>query len=254
MTSSKRTSTVKTPSVKRRNWAKRATLVVLGAFAVNSLAVAAGTPWVGDLAEAGGKDGALISQWMQQHPGVELTIAESISPSSLIQVPSTGTISLLGEDSMYIAPPSQHGDWRIGYILSHEYHHVQQINLVQDITNMTPSIWNPIATAAHLGTFSLLNLELNNIYGQDWASTQGIEISADCYSAWVERQEVGYEGQAAYTHVNECTAEEIAASIAVSDGVWPSAENIQARVAEAEELMSIGDKIASGSNKPSVDK
>lgn len=250
----KRTSLPKTPKAKRKNWAKRIALTALGVFAVNSLAVAAGTPWIDVLHETDGKDAALIENWLAAHPDVSLTVAENISPSSLVQVPSTGTINLLGENNIYIAPPSQHGEWGIGYVLSHEYHHVQQLDLVQATTNMTPSIWNPVATAAHMGTLGALSLELNLIYGTDWHSTGGIEAAADCYSAWVEQQPVGYGGQGAYLHVNECSVEEVAASIAVSEGVWPSAENIEARLVAAEEALAGDSKGPLPSKKSDADK
>lgn len=206
-------------------------------YFANALAIIGGTPMAESPFKLGGKSALALADWQRGHPEIAVVVASTVSPTSWLKLPSTGTVPLLGDDRILINDPALHGEWPIEYVLNHELHHLQQVDLVESMAIGEPSIWNPVATASHYVTFGRLSSDLNRIYGEDRFSNLGVERASDCYATWIEKSTAGKAG-AAYGAANSCTPIRVAASIAISEGDWPSATAIQVRLERATDLLS----------------
>lgn len=210
-------------------------LAVVAIYSCNAVVLLWGTPQPAEARALQGASALKLETWEAENVGIEVFVADSVSLTSIADVPVTGTVSGLGRDEIFIVHSDDHGAWPLEYVLDHELHHIQQLDLVDSISISSPSWWNPIATASHYGALALLTMDLDRVFVSVSGEGSATERAADCYAVWIRGSYAG-SGDGAYGDVLDCSVDEVAAALAVSQGVWPSSDAIADRRAAAAHL------------------
>ena len=225
---------------KLRNALIAAFSVTAGVFLLNAIIITLSQPSLGDPV-----DFASTERFNLILDGQEVTVVavDNLQSGGVpgFTFEAAGYVNALQEENVIYINPTDLPDSSMvfTYLLTHEYGHIEQKELIAQVSGGYPSYWNPITSAIFYYNTLRLNTELEP-YAHDFQDSvheehgfmpfNNIESNADCYvqgeGIWpFEYSYIGYEF---------CTYEQLGASYAIANGEWPTEEVVSGYVTQIE--------------------
>lgn len=161
------------------------TALIAGVYAANGIALGLTAPVVHNQEAMP----AEVAEWATSHPDVRVIVADHVTIGFGQE---TGGYVYPGDEvpTIYLATyyVTDDVDMNWEYVLEHEYAHIHQTAYIGELTNATPSFWNPVGTAQYYtGMYQVSDVAAQAFVGAETragsqAGLDGLEFSADCYA------------------------------------------------------------------------
>lgn len=204
--------------------------VTAGVFLLNALIITFAQPSLGE-----NVDFANTERFNMTLNGEEITViaVDTLQSGGVpgFTFKAAGYVNAFQEDNIIYVDPTGLPDSSMifTYLLTHEYGHIAQKELIAEASGGYPSYWNPVTSAIFYFNTVRLNTELEP-YSHDIQDSvheehgdlpfSNIESNADCY---VQSEGI-WPFEYSYIGYDFCTSEQLGAAYAVANHDWPTPE------------------------------
>jgi hypothetical protein len=211
------------------------TLFIVTIFGLNSFIINASAPSLGSNISKN-----MMTERFHRHITipVNVIVTDDLRSGGIGNLTSEirGYVNMFDSDNiLYVEPiKSVEVDAKKTYLLSHEYAHIGQKELIAESALGYPSHWNPIQSASYYQKLIELDNALSVYYAEKDIKYSlntlipHLEQSADCLTqAWGS-----FPRKDSYVGEDFCTIEQKAAALVIADGEWPTYEAVHNRISQ----------------------